>query len=184
MKKATQLAQLKKVANGDRPPARLASPPPLSRASSRALALAAPAPSSAPAAATAPQRASFERGWRLLRAGEPAQAATAFEEVDQTSHGDAIQEDALFWQAVALARAGRAPAARQLLATFATRFPRSARAGEASAMLGWLLLEQGDTEAARRAFQQAASDPVDRVRTSARTGLARLSPPTSSNPAP
>jgi TolA-binding protein len=130
-----------------------------------------------PATVTAPQRASFERGWRLLRSGDPLHAAEAFQDVDKDSGGDAISEDALFWEAVSLARAGLAPAARASLAGFVARYPRSVRVGEASAMLGWMLLESGDASGARHAFERAATDRVDRVRASAQAGLARLSPP-------
>jgi TolA-binding protein len=152
-----------------------------------ALALAPTEPAAVPPAASAPQRVSFERGWRLLRAGDPAHAAEAFQEVDQESGGDAIQEDALFWQAVALARAGKEGAAGRALSSFIERFPRSARAGEASAMLGWMLIDAGDTDGARRAFERAVGDRVDRVRASARSGLGHLAgsrPAPSTNPTP
>jgi hypothetical protein len=148
------------------------------RAPSRAIDLAPgdPIPSQPPRAssASAPRRASFERGWRLLRSGEPARAAEAFGEVDAQSGGDAISEDASFWQAVALARAKMPDEARVTLLHFVSRFPGSERIGEASAMLGWMLLESGDAEGARRAFERAKNDRVDRVRTSARSGLERL----------
>jgi hypothetical protein len=127
--------------------------------------------------ASGPQRASFERGWRLLRSGDPVQAAEAFRNVAKESGGDAIAEDAMFWEAVSLARAGRAPEARASLAGFVARFPGSARVGEASAMLGWMLLESSDAAGARHAFDRAANDRVDRVRASAQAGLSRLSVP-------
>lgn len=140
-------------------------------------ALLAPTPSeppSLPTTAPAPQRASFERGWRLLRSGEPGPAAEAFREVDAYAKGDAIAEDALFWQSVALARANQTADARRSLAEFIRRFPSSARLGEASAMLGWMLVEAGETEGARRAFERAVHDRVDRVRASAQSGLERI----------
>jgi TolA-binding protein len=147
----------------------------LDKAPSRAFLEATPStPPARLAAATAPQRTSFERGWRLLRAGDAALAAAAFRDVDRQSGGDAISEDALFWQAVALARASLASEARAALSRFTVRFPRSARLGEASAMLGWMLVEAGDPPGARQAFQRAAHDRVDRVRASAESGLAHL----------
>jgi hypothetical protein len=127
-----------------------------------------------PASATAAQRTSFERAWSLLRTGDAAGAATAFQEVETLSEGDAIAEDAMFWRSVALARANRKADARLALMRFVSRFPSSARIGEASAMLGWMLLDAGDVTGARAAFERAANDPVDRVRTSARQGLERL----------
>jgi TolA-binding protein len=127
--------------------------------------------------ASEPQRASFERGWRLLRSGEPRRAAEAFRAVETQSPGDAISEDALFWEAVSLARARLPAEARGALAAFVSRFPRSARVGEASAMLGWMLLDVGDTTGARGAFERAAGDRVDRVRASGTSGLQRLGEP-------
>jgi TolA-binding protein len=133
-----------------------------------------PPPETLPRTASAPQRASFERGWRLLRSGDPVGAGAAFRDVESESHGDAIAEDAMFWRGVAEARAGSSRTSRDTLASFVARFPRSARAGEASAMLGWLLLDAHDLEGARRAFERARLDPVDRVRASAEGGLARI----------
>jgi hypothetical protein len=117
---------------------------------------------------------SFERAWRLLNAGKAADAAAAFRDVEAKSRGDAIVEDALFWRGVALERAARPADARAVLLQFTSQFPHSERIGEASAMLGWILLDAGDTNEARRAFERAENDKVDRVRASARSGLARL----------
>jgi TolA-binding protein len=125
-------------------------------------------------AGRAPRPASFERAWRLLNAGRAAEAADAFRDVEAQSRGDAIAEDALFWCGVSLERAGKPADARAVLLRFTSRFPHSERSGEASAMLGWILLEAGDTDEARRAFERAENDKVDRVRASARSGLARL----------
>jgi Tetratricopeptide repeat len=121
-----------------------------------------------------PRPASFERAWRLLNAGRAADAAEAFRDVEAKSRGDAIVEDALFWRGVSLERADRPADARAVLLQFTSRFPHSERIGEASAMLGWILLEAGDMDEARRAFERAENDKVDRVRASARSGLARL----------
>jgi hypothetical protein len=43
--------------------------------------------------------------------------------------------------------------------------------GEASALLGWLLLESGDKAGATSRFRTALADPVERVRANARAGL-------------
>jgi hypothetical protein len=117
---------------------------------------------------------SFERAWHLLDAGKAAQAAEAFRAVEARSPGDAIVEDAVFWRGVSLVRAARPGEARAVLLRFTSRFPHSERVGEASAMLGWILLEAGDTDGARRAFERAQNDKVDRVRASARSGIARI----------
>jgi TolA-binding protein len=82
-----------------------------------------------------------------------------------------LGEDALFWMAVCQARIPHPAAARSSLAAFIARFPSSPRVGEASAMLGWILLDAGDLEGATRRFWAAAQDRVDEVRQSARAGL-------------
>jgi TolA-binding protein len=154
------------------PPHGAQTPPPSSTVAS--LATAPPTAASPHAGASMAQRATFERAWTLLRTGDAAAAAAAFAQVDALAGDDAIAEDALFWQSVALARAQRKGEAEGALRTFVSRYPSSARLGEASVMLGWMLLDEGDTEGARRAFQRAANDRVDRVRASARSGLERL----------
>jgi TolA-binding protein len=130
-------------------------------------------PSQPVTTAVAP-RASFERGWSLLRSGDPAGAAVAFGEVGALAAGDAIAEDALFWRAVSLARTSQKAEARAAMGRFLVVYPESARFGEASALLGWMLLESGDRDGARRAFERAARDRVDRVRKSAASGLEKL----------
>ncbi|MBI5481023.1 MAG: tetratricopeptide repeat protein, partial [Deltaproteobacteria bacterium] len=88
--------------------------------------------------------------------------------------GTPLAEDATFWQGVALRRDGRRAPASRVLAAFIDRYPRSPRAGEASAILGWLLLDDGDLAGAERRLTAAARDPVPKVRDSARAGLAEL----------
>ncbi|MDB4980552.1 MAG: hypothetical protein JWM82_1304 [Myxococcales bacterium] len=121
-----------------------------------------------------PRPASFDRAWRLLNAGRASEAAEAFRDVEASARGNALGEDALFWRGVSLERADRSADARAVLRRFTSRFPDSERIGEASAMLGWSLLEAGDADGARLAFERAENDKVDRVRASARSGLARL----------
>ena len=73
---------------------------------------------------------------------------------------------------MALARAGHRDAARAALADFLARAPHHARAGAASVMLGWLLVDAGDPAAARARFRAALADPDPRIRASARNGIA------------
>jgi outer membrane protein assembly factor BamD (BamD/ComL family) len=115
----------------------------------------------------------FDEGWRLLRAGQTAEAAVKFAEIEEHADAAELVEDAMFWRAVALGRSGRAADARSVLDAFLVRFPTSGRRGEAAVMLGWNLLQVGDRAAARRLFESSANDPVDRVRKGARAGLAR-----------
>ena len=73
---------------------------------------------------------------------------------------------------MALDRANRLPEAQEVLTRFLVRYPKSDRAGEASVMLGWLLLRAGDVTAAEARFGSALSNPSERVRRSGRAGLA------------
>ena len=54
------------------------------------------------------------------------------------------------------------------------RFPESPRRGEASAMLGKLLLAAGDSDAARKHFQAATEDSRPDVRKAAEDALKKL----------
>ncbi len=135
-----------------------------------------PAPKSLPAARDprpVHDEPSFGHAWSLLRDGDAQGAATEFAEVERLSRGRDIEEDALYWRAVAVEHAGDDAGARTLFAAFLDRFPSSSRAGEAAATLGRLLLEAGDRSAARQAFERAARDPSPQVRATAQEGLRR-----------
>jgi TolA-binding protein len=128
-------------------------------------------PTSAARVATASE-AAFGRGFRALRAGDDGEAASQFSVAVRAAPSSPLAADARYWRGVALARAGAGEPARAALAEFLSRHRRHARAGEASAMLGWLLLESGDRAGAARRFLAAAADPDPGVRASARKGLA------------
>jgi hypothetical protein len=144
--------------------------------SSSAAATAEPEEPRRPAAAPTESAAAegFARGWRALRGGDYLAAAAAFGRSASADPADPISEDARYWRAVALARGGRPASARAEMAAFLTRYPTSARAGEISAMLGWLLLDVHDRAGAQRRFRAAAGDRADAVRASARAGLQAL----------
>jgi len=113
----------------------------------------------------------FARGWSSLRAEDFNTAADWFARAASSQQG-ALVQDALFWQGVALDRAGRFATARQVLTDFLSRYPESDRTGEASVMLGWLLVRSDELRAARAHFERALEDPAERVRNSAQAGLA------------
>jgi len=121
----------------------------------------------------APAEAAFEQGFAALRSGEPAAAALLFDRAVSAAGGAAIGEDASYWRAVALGRAGRALEAARALQSFLDAYPASNRAGEAAVMLGRLFLLQGDGAGARRFFEAASRDPAERIREAARAGLRR-----------
>lgn len=117
-----------------------------------------------------PSAAEFRRGWTLLRAGDAGGASKAFAKACSDAGADA-REDACYWSGVAAKRAGQTSAARDALARFISSFPSSSRAGEAAALLGWLLYDGGDLDGAERRFRAAAKDRVPSVRESAERGL-------------
>jgi TolA-binding protein len=117
---------------------------------------------------------SFREGWKALREGRPLIAAEYFDQSVSARDGDPIAEDACFWRAVAHGRAGLNARTAADLKQFLQMYPRSSRAGEACAMLGWKLFERGDYNAAKRLFESALMDTVPRVRASAMQGLSDL----------
>src|SRR5207302_1565888 len=78
------------------------------------------------------------------RGGHAEEAAAAFARALAADAHASIAEDAQFWLGVALARAGHAERSIAALTTFVESFPGSVRLGEASVILGRLLLDAGD----------------------------------------
>jgi len=117
-----------------------------------------------------PGEAEFRAGVIALRNGDGAAAAASFATACSTAPA-ALAEDACFWVGAAARRAGQTAMARDALARFLQRFPTSARTGEASALLGWILFESGDLTGAELRFQHATGDRVPKVRESAAKGL-------------
>jgi TolA-binding protein len=119
--------------------------------------------------------AAFREGWAELRNGRQLEALAAFERAMALQPQSPFAEDAAFWRAVTLERSGQRAGAELALDDFVTRHRASARVGEASAMLGWMLLERGHLEQARTRFLAARDDRAQRIAASARAGLAELS---------
>jgi TolA-binding protein len=113
----------------------------------------------------------FDDGWSALRANRFDEAAAAFARAAAAGAGTRVAEDASYWQAVALARAGQSAVATRAFESFLGLYPSSTRAGEASAMLGWILFDARDYHGAARRFRAAVKDPSARVRKSAADGL-------------
>lgn len=67
--------------------------------------------------------------------------------------------------------AGQASTAREALARFLETYPSSARAGEASALPGWLPYDAGGLDAAQKWFGIVARDRVPKVKDSGDRGL-------------
>jgi tetratricopeptide (TPR) repeat protein len=119
-------------------------------------------------------RQSFDLAWSHLRRGEWDKAIRSFSAVAAQARGQALEEDALYWQAVATARAGRAQEASQLFEVLLQRFRAGARAGAATLALAWIRFDAGDGEGARLLFERAARDSSAKVREGADEGLRRL----------
>src|SRR5262249_4822530 len=116
----------------------------------------------------------FSSGFRAIRRGDYGEAAEQFSLAIASAPSSDLASDARYWRGVAPARARDAAGARDALADSLARAPRSARAGEASVMLGWLLLDHGDLADARRRFSAGAADPAPDVRAGAARGLAAV----------
>ncbi len=121
-----------------------------------------------------PGELDFRAGWSALRAGRSIEAMKSFSAACGAAQQEAFGEDACFWSGVAARRAGQARIARDSLARFLARFPTSARAAEASALLGWELYDAGELDAAERLFRSAVTDRVPKVRDSAQRGLTAI----------
>lgn len=137
---------------------------------------------SPPSASSTPERTSvtsaakpgeldFRTAVAALRTGDAAAATRSFIAACAAAKYDALGEDACFWVGAAANRAGQSAIARDALIQFLAEFPSSARTGEASALLGWLLYNAGELDAAEPRFRQAAADRVPKVRESAERGL-------------
>jgi TolA-binding protein len=161
---------------GREPPAVRREPRTVSRAPSTAaagreppVARREPLPSSRPA-----EEAAYDTAWAALRIGDFDRAAEGFARVVLVAPDSPLVEDASFWRAVALARGKRGTEAVSAFRDFLDGFGRSPRAGQASAMLGWLQIDAGAFDDAARRFTAASADPDPKVRDSARAGLAAV----------
>ena len=119
-------------------------------------------------------KTSFDLAWSHLRRREWNGAMRGFAEVAAQAHGQALEEDALYWQAVATARAGRAQEASQLFEALLQRFPAGARTGAETLALAWLRFDAGERDNARALFERAAQDSSAKIREGADEGLHRL----------
>ena len=126
--------------------------------------------------ASAAESALFDRAWSSLRAGNAGDAAATFADLETRARGRAIEEDALYWRAVSVARTKDSASAGLLFREFLRRFPSSSRRGEAAVALGWILLDAENVGEARHAFEQALTDPSAGVRDSAAEGIRRTTP--------
>ena len=124
--------------------------------------------------AAKPGELDFKNGVTALRAGDADGATRSFTAACSAARGNALDEDACFWVGAAARRAGQTATARTALASFLQRFPSSVRAGEAAALLGWILYDAGELDAAEAKFRIGVTDRAPRVKESADRGLAAI----------
>ena len=116
----------------------------------------------------------FAAGWQLLKQGKAAEAARELGVAADSDGDPALAADARYFQAVALARAGRKTEAEHALVAFLDHARTSLRRGRAAVMLAKLIAERGDAKSARAWFESALADPDPAVVAAARAGLAAL----------
>jgi Tetratricopeptide repeat/FecR protein len=117
-----------------------------------------------------PQEDLYDGAWDAMRSGDFPKAATKFMQVAEVAPRGPLADEGAFWRGVALARAGERTEAIAAFRLMLAGYPGSPRNGEASAMVGWLLIDE-DPAGAARLFRAAISDSRPSVRDSARQGL-------------
>jgi TolA-binding protein len=127
-------------------------------------------------AATRPSadQLAYNDAWTALRGAQFDVAAAAFAKALLAAPEGALADDARFWHAVALARGHAAGSAMTAFRELVDEHPGSTHAGEASAMLGWLLVDAKRLDEARERFAAATNDPSPKVRASAQAGIDAL----------
>lgn len=125
-------------------------------------------------ASDSPTEIAFREGRLALRDGDFGSAADLFLRAIAADPEAPLAEDARYWRAVALARAGKDIDAHDTLEAFLLRHPTSMHAGRASLMLGNLLVKSDDFPGARKRYQAALDDSDPDVRAAARKALDAL----------
>jgi len=120
------------------------------------------------------EEALYDDAWDALRARRFEEAAASFGRILAVSPTCALADEAGFWRATALARGGRSSEAITAFGAFLGRHRTSPRRGEASAILGWMLVDARRPDEARPLFRAAVADPHETVRASAREGMKAL----------
>ncbi len=124
----------------------------------------------------APDDSRFAHAWKLLNAGQAAEAAVELDALGQSGRLDSSRRvDVLYWSSQAHARAGHAAAAeargRQLL----REYPSSSRATDAALLVGQAARARGDLQEARYWLEKAVTSVHPAVRSRALADLKTLS---------
>jgi TolA-binding protein len=126
------------------------------------------------APAVRPAEHLYQEAWDRMRGLDFVRAASLFEQVVTLEPESPLAEDAAYWGGVALGRADRSLQAVMAFRGFLESYPESTHAGEAAAMLGWMLVDQGETVSAKHWFEVAARSTVKAARESGLRGLAAM----------
>jgi TolA-binding protein len=124
----------------------------------------------------AQQEAQYDDAWDALRAHDYKKAAEIFGRLLKESPGAPLADEAAFWRATALARGDDSQGALAAFRQMLDAYPQSPRRGEASTIVGWLLVAAHEPTEAEARFRAAIDDPHEDVRASAREGLETLTP--------
>ena len=124
----------------------------------------------------------YDDAWTALRGSQFDVAAQQFAKALLAAPEGSLADDARFWHAVALARGHAAGPAMAAFREVVDEHPGSTHAGEASAMLGWLLVDAKRLDEARERFAAATNDPSPKVRASAQAGMEALDSPAPPSP--
>lgn len=116
----------------------------------------------------------YQAGWAAMRGADFRAAAIQFGRATELASDPELHEDAHFYWGVALARAGEGTAAEEVLGAWQQLHPNSPRVGEVAAMLGWIALDRGDRDRARRSFEQAVRSGAASAIASGNSGLTTL----------
>lgn len=153
-------------------------PPSTPSAASPEIQHAAPGASnpSRPAAGdSTPDDSAFAEAFRLLGAGDPTQAAAAFEGLLKRSRLDPSRRaDVLYWASQAHARANHAALAEARARLYVEAYPSSLHYGDAALLVGDLARNRGATSLARDYYERALRAARAATRARARDALASL----------
>lgn len=116
----------------------------------------------------------FFAGWTALRSGDPAAAATHFEEVSRMGADPGLLADAAYWRIVALARSGGEQDAEREMETFLRHHAGADREAEVALMLGLRRMRAGALADARRLLEQAARTGTEPLKSRANAALLQI----------
>jgi TolA-binding protein len=111
----------------------------------------------------------YRVAYAAYRAGDFTAASKGFAEVAASSDAN-LAEDASYFHAISLQRS-KSPEAKAALEGFLLRFPAAPRVNNVRLLLGRLLLDAGELEAAKQQLEAVVQDAPEALRKNAQDGL-------------